>query len=135
MSKHLHLVLRSRPDCVSQWSDRDAAERWCRVFPGNAALSSGQPYDAVKLKQLLNDPVMLETVRGRLKDVSWFMRCLNEFLARRANREDGCTGRFCARIRPKGAWFRAPSAFGVRARHRFARRTIFALSRCVGGAL
>ena len=30
---------------------------------------------------------------------------MNEFMARRANREDGCTGRLCARIRPKGAWF------------------------------
>jgi len=109
MSNHFHLVLRCRPDRVSQWSDGEVAERWCRVFPGNAALASGQPYDAVKLKQLLNDPVMLETVRGRLKDVSWFMRCLNEFLARRANREDGCTGRFwegrfkCQRLLDEGA--------------------------------
>ena len=50
-----------------------ATQRWCRVFPGNAALASGQHYDAVKLKQLLNDPVMLKTVRGRLQDVSWFI--------------------------------------------------------------
>ena len=32
--------------------------------------------------------------RARLQDLSWFMRSLNEYLARRASAEDGCKGRF-----------------------------------------
>ena len=109
MSNHLHLVLRNRPDRVAQWSDHEVAERWCRVCPGKAALERGELFDANKLKVLLNDAAMLEVVRQRLSDLSWFMRCLNEFLARRANCEDGCKGRFwegrfrCQRLMDTGA--------------------------------
>ena len=32
--------------------------------------------------------------RERLADLSWYMRVLNERIAREANEEDECTGRF-----------------------------------------
>jgi hypothetical protein len=109
MSNHLHLVIRSRPDRVWAWSQREVAERWCKLFRGKAAIQRGDAYDAVKFQRLLGDAEALEQCRTRLKDLSWFMRCLSEPLARRANQEDACTGRFwegrfkCQRLLDEGA--------------------------------
>ena len=37
---------------------------------------------------------MMATIRGRLSSLSWLMRCLSEPIARRANKEDQCSGHF-----------------------------------------
>jgi hypothetical protein len=37
---------------------------------------------------------LIEQYRNRLEDLGWFMTCLKEAIAHRANKEDGCTGHF-----------------------------------------
>jgi hypothetical protein len=91
MSNHLHLVLRIDPCEAATWHDNDVVARWMRLFPpsenSDAAIER-------KCQRLLADPDKIITLRQRLGSLSWLMRCLVEPIARRANREDGCKGRF-----------------------------------------
>ncbi|MEM7561402.1 MAG: hypothetical protein AAF394_19930, partial [Planctomycetota bacterium] len=94
MSNHMHIILRNRPDVVAQWSDEEVAIRWLRVFPGRRLdehLADPTDHD---VKTLAADQERLAEVRKRLSDISWFMRALSEPIARLANKQDECTGRF-----------------------------------------
>ena len=94
MSNHYHLVLRLAPARANDWSDREVLQRWRRLYSGPACVArflDGRPLDAGETALLAD---CIPRWRHRLVDLSWFMRCLNEAIARRANKEDGCTGRF-----------------------------------------
>ena len=95
MSNHLHVILRSRPDVVKTWSDEEVARRWWNLFPSrrNKDGSPAEPADT-DLKALMADAKSLTELRARLSSISWFMRCTSEVIARMANSEDECSGRF-----------------------------------------
>lgn len=90
MENHLHLVLRSRPDIVGSWSDEEVARRWLRLCP----VRSGEPPSELEVGALLADRSRIGKLRVRLSDISWWQRMLSQKVARMANREDECTGRF-----------------------------------------
>jgi len=97
MSNHLHLVLRSRPDVVRKWSNRQVAEHWLRLFP-NRREEDGSPKGPTdaELRMITSNKKRLAEVRVRLSDISWWMRCTAENIARRANKEEKTGGRFWA---------------------------------------
>jgi len=94
MSNHYHLVVRIDPERVKAWSAHEVIERWTQLFTGPVCAQQflqGQPLSACE--QAMLDTLILRWSE-RLGSLSWFMRCLNEVIARMANQEDGCTGRF-----------------------------------------
>ena len=94
LSNHLHQILRNRPDVVAAWSDEEVALRWLKVFPGRRIEEHlAEPTDN-DVRMLVRDAQKLAEVRRRLSDLSWFMRALAEPIARMANAQDNCTGRF-----------------------------------------
>ena len=95
MSNHIHLILRSRPDIVRNWSDEQVARRWLRLYPKrrNKSGELAEP-NQTELNQILLDPLRIAELRIRLSDISWWMRSTSENIARRANKEDDVTGHF-----------------------------------------
>jgi hypothetical protein len=94
MSNHTHIVLSVDPEAALGWTDEEVADRWLRVFPGAMAQASSDGQMQRVRMSLLSTPDRLKEIRNRLGSLSWFMRALNEPIARMANQEDGCTGRF-----------------------------------------
>ena len=94
MANHYHVVLRVNRNIAHSWSDDEVIERWTRLFRGPLLI---QQYQAGSLlgdaeRKTVRD--IAGVWRKRLHDISWFMRGVNEFMARRANAEDDCKGRF-----------------------------------------
>ncbi|WP_101758156.1 transposase [Oceanicoccus sp. KOV_DT_Chl] len=94
MSNHLHLVVKLSPEGVDDWTHQEVVERWTSLFKGPLLIqqySKGVWLDDAE-RQTVNE--IIHTYRQRLGDISWFMKCLNEPIARMANKEDGCRGHF-----------------------------------------
>ena len=94
MSNHTHLVLHVDSETARQWTTEEVLARWGSLFSGNSLLQrklQNAQLIEVEERKLAE---LAEIWRERLYDISWFMRCLNEPIARQANKEDNCTGRF-----------------------------------------
>jgi REP element-mobilizing transposase RayT len=94
MDNHLHLLVRLDSTRAESWSSLEVARRWLRLFPIRDVEGRACEVSEVRVERLAGDREKIAVLRRRLSDLSWFMKCLKEPLARLANREDGCTGAF-----------------------------------------
>ncbi|GAB3480152.1 transposase [Marinomonas epiphytica] len=94
MSNHIHVVVKVDSEKANAWSTIEVFNRWHKLHKANniaQAFLSGQDIsqDVADLAEEYSN-----LYRSRLTDISWFMRELNEPIARLANKEDDCTGHF-----------------------------------------
>ncbi|WP_394132966.1 transposase [Shewanella maritima] len=94
MSNHLHVVLHIDIEVVNKWSDRDVVMQWHKLFKGDALTHKFAKGQLIETHEVVRLKHTIAIYRSRLCDISWFMRCLNEPIARQANQEDNCSGRF-----------------------------------------
>jgi len=94
LSNHLHIVARTRPDVVQEWSDKEVALRWLRIFPGCRIDEHLADPTTNAVDALANNTDRIKLIRTRLSNPSWFMKALCEPIARLANFQDKVTGHF-----------------------------------------
>jgi len=94
MSNHYHVVVHIDKAKADSWSNFEVIQRWHQLYKGNVFSSKvlrGQTLahaEQTKLNEII------ASWRERLFSISQFMQIINESIAREANAEDNCKGRF-----------------------------------------
>jgi REP element-mobilizing transposase RayT len=94
MHNHYHLVLKLCPGQIEELCDDDVMERWCALFKGPLLVQRYRDGEDLKPFERTAVSDIVRVWRSKLASISWFMRCLNQPIARQANLEDECTGKF-----------------------------------------
>jgi len=94
MSNHYHIVVKLCPEQSERWSNEEVIKHWTSIFKGPLLIQRWQAGEELFTAELNTVSDLLEIYKQRLSSLSWFMKCLNEPIARQANQEDHCTGHF-----------------------------------------
>ena len=69
-------------------------DRWCALFKGPLLIQQCRSGGSLTSPERTTVSDIVNVWRTKLASISWFMRCLNQPIARQANLEDKCTGKF-----------------------------------------
>ena len=94
MSNHHHLLLHVRRDDAFSTEAIEIVRRAHQVVAGNDVSHKYLNHQTIEPNERDQLDLFVDNWRKRLFDISWFMKSLNEGIARRANKEDDCTGHF-----------------------------------------
>jgi REP element-mobilizing transposase RayT len=94
MSNHYHLVIYVDESEANAWSDEEVCQRWQQLYHSQPLVERLQAGSCSCQAEIDAAQAIVDKWRNRLTDLSWFMRNLNEYIARKSNKEDDCKGRF-----------------------------------------
>ena len=94
MANHYHVVLHVDSAEAKKADAKDIVRRWHQLYKGKEVSQRYLKGETLEPHELNQIDVLIEIWRSRLYDISWFMKVLNEKIARLANKEDECTGHF-----------------------------------------
>ncbi len=97
MHNHYHIILKVDKDKALAWSPIEVIEQW-KVLHKLPARVERLYQKGLVQREVLNKfekenlDGWVSTYRQRLYSISWFMKSLNQYIARRVNKEDGVKG-------------------------------------------
>ncbi len=94
MSNHYHLVLRINQKAALSLTNNEIISRWKKLAKLPIVIQRQQKGEYITEAEKIVIHTLIQRWQKRLYDISWFMRYLNEPIARMANEEDNCTDRF-----------------------------------------
>ena len=92
MSNHFHIVL--RVDDTSEWPANRVLMTWQSLYSLPMLCDSYLKGEINTEAELRRVKEYVTEYRSRLMSVSWYMKAINEYIAKMANAEDRCTGHF-----------------------------------------
>ena len=94
MSNHYHIVIKVDRKTSKNWSFNEVIQRWLCIHKGPFLIQKHQKGDAIGVAEMKVLTRIVDDWRVRLASISEFMQQLNQVIARQANIEENCTGRF-----------------------------------------
>ena len=96
MHNHYHIVVRVDNERVAGLSTLEVIQRWSQLYSGPLIIRRylSDQREQMSQGELLQVDKLADSYRQRLCDLSWFMKNLNEFIARKANAEENVRGHF-----------------------------------------
>lgn len=94
MSNHYHVVVRIDTERAKSWSEAEVIARWLKLYKGPVLIHRHLAGETSSQAERAEVSELVSLWRARLTELGWFMRNINEPIAREANTEDGCKGRF-----------------------------------------
>ena len=92
MSNHFHIVL--KVNSTENWNTTQVLMTWCSLYSLPVLCDRYLKGEIETEAELRRVKEYVAVYRSRLMSVSWYMKSINEYVARMANVEDKCTGHF-----------------------------------------
>ena len=108
MSNHYHIVLKVNDN--KKWSIDETLKTWNKLYSLPYLCDKYLRNEIHTNAEIREVKKIAKEYRKRLMSISWFMKCLNEYIALKANAEDNCKGHFYD-LHPCKSHYVPPSAF------------------------